>query len=145
VFTARYALSPYIKQIRFVFKGLIWGETRLASWPKLAILLHSYMHVRINQGKINWRCSLTDAEDGRTTWRPSPGPNNPVTDCQAVWTSWRNLNTAVSVALWLPLLQQTGCVLCRDWRPYKLHTTLQFYLTHNTGRFQYKGQSFKDV
>jgi diacylglycerol kinase len=23
VFTARYALSPYIKQIRFVFKGLI--------------------------------------------------------------------------------------------------------------------------
>jgi ribosomal protein S19 len=24
VFTARYALSPYIKQIRFVFKGLMW-------------------------------------------------------------------------------------------------------------------------
>jgi hypothetical protein len=24
VFTARYALSPYIKQIRFVFKGLIF-------------------------------------------------------------------------------------------------------------------------
>jgi hypothetical protein len=24
VFTARYALSPYIKQIRFVFKGLIY-------------------------------------------------------------------------------------------------------------------------
>jgi hypothetical protein len=23
VFTARYALSPYIKQIRFVFKGLV--------------------------------------------------------------------------------------------------------------------------
>jgi hypothetical protein len=23
VFTARYALSPYIKEIRFVFKGLI--------------------------------------------------------------------------------------------------------------------------
>jgi hypothetical protein len=28
VFTARYALSPYIKQIRFVFKGLI----RFAYW-----------------------------------------------------------------------------------------------------------------
>jgi hypothetical protein len=27
VFTARYALSPYIKQIRFAFKGLIAGET----------------------------------------------------------------------------------------------------------------------
>jgi hypothetical protein len=25
VFTARYALSPYIKQIRFVFKGLTGG------------------------------------------------------------------------------------------------------------------------
>jgi hypothetical protein len=26
VFTARYALSPYIKQIRFVFKGLNWNR-----------------------------------------------------------------------------------------------------------------------
>jgi hypothetical protein len=26
VFTARYALSPYIKQIRFVFKGLKIGD-----------------------------------------------------------------------------------------------------------------------
>jgi hypothetical protein len=29
VFTARYALSPYIKQIRFVFKGLRKEERRL--------------------------------------------------------------------------------------------------------------------
>jgi hypothetical protein len=28
VFTARYALSPYIKQIRFVFKGLIITHLR---------------------------------------------------------------------------------------------------------------------
>jgi hypothetical protein len=28
VFTARYALSPYIKQIRFVFKGLIHTRNR---------------------------------------------------------------------------------------------------------------------
>jgi hypothetical protein len=27
VFTARYALSPYIKQIRFVFKGLWWRQS----------------------------------------------------------------------------------------------------------------------
>jgi hypothetical protein len=27
VFTARYALSPYVKQIHFVFKGLIYQET----------------------------------------------------------------------------------------------------------------------
>jgi hypothetical protein len=26
VFTARYALSPYIKQVRFVFKGLIQNQ-----------------------------------------------------------------------------------------------------------------------
>jgi hypothetical protein len=30
VFTARYALSPYIKQIRFVFKGLILDHS--TSW-----------------------------------------------------------------------------------------------------------------
>jgi hypothetical protein len=29
VFTARYALSPYVKQIRFVFKGSIFRETPL--------------------------------------------------------------------------------------------------------------------
>jgi hypothetical protein len=28
VFTARYALSPYMKQIRFVFKELIFDKTR---------------------------------------------------------------------------------------------------------------------
>jgi hypothetical protein len=28
VFTARYALSPYIKQIRFVFKGIIMSLKR---------------------------------------------------------------------------------------------------------------------
>jgi hypothetical protein len=31
VFTARYALSPYIKQIRFVFEGLIESENRTVS------------------------------------------------------------------------------------------------------------------
>jgi hypothetical protein len=31
VFTARYALSPYIKQIRFIFKGLIYGSPEVLS------------------------------------------------------------------------------------------------------------------
>jgi hypothetical protein len=31
VFTARYALSPYIKQIGFVFKGLIWRPKKFSS------------------------------------------------------------------------------------------------------------------
>jgi hypothetical protein len=35
VFTARYALSPYIKQIRFVFKGLMWAGI----WRPLCRLL----------------------------------------------------------------------------------------------------------
>jgi hypothetical protein len=33
VFTARYALSPHIKQIRFVFKGLIYVNIFLAEKP----------------------------------------------------------------------------------------------------------------
>jgi hypothetical protein len=37
VFTARYALSPYIKQIRFVFKGLmpsssVWSNSKRSAW-----------------------------------------------------------------------------------------------------------------
>jgi hypothetical protein len=31
VFTARYALSPYVKQIRFVFKGLKWAWNSVES------------------------------------------------------------------------------------------------------------------
>jgi hypothetical protein len=38
VFTARYALSPYIKQIRFVFKGLIQG----GEGPQYRIFLSSF-------------------------------------------------------------------------------------------------------
>jgi hypothetical protein len=36
VFTARYALSPYIKQIRFVFKGLTEGISSQWHGPSLA-------------------------------------------------------------------------------------------------------------
>jgi hypothetical protein len=32
VFTARYALSPYIKQIRFVFKGLITNNSKFIEY-----------------------------------------------------------------------------------------------------------------
>jgi hypothetical protein len=34
VFTARYALSPYIKQIRFVFKGLMRCYAQVWMKPK---------------------------------------------------------------------------------------------------------------
>jgi hypothetical protein len=40
VFTARYALSPYIKQIRFVFKGLV--IFRFLFLPSLAICLFNF-------------------------------------------------------------------------------------------------------
>jgi hypothetical protein len=42
VFTARYALSPYIKQICFVFKGLIWKTAFRAplKQPKLHFLIY---------------------------------------------------------------------------------------------------------
>jgi hypothetical protein len=41
VFTARYALSPYIKQTRFVFKGLIrcvWYRMGLSGWSDYSSL-----------------------------------------------------------------------------------------------------------
>jgi DNA gyrase/topoisomerase IV subunit B len=38
VFTARYALSPYIKQIRFVFKGLITAISQHVSASSHAII-----------------------------------------------------------------------------------------------------------
>jgi hypothetical protein len=40
VFTARYALSPYIKQIRFVFKGL--NSAEFAHSFYLCILCHAH-------------------------------------------------------------------------------------------------------
>jgi hypothetical protein len=45
VFTARYALSPYIKQIRFVFKGLMFkpGSTQSKQWT-----LNGYMYITGN-------------------------------------------------------------------------------------------------
>jgi hypothetical protein len=48
VFTARYALSPYIKQIRFVFKGLIFvfffchKEYICLMWSSVEMRLWSY-------------------------------------------------------------------------------------------------------
>jgi hypothetical protein len=37
MFTARYALSPYIKQIRFVFKGLIFKPSPYDTIPKVRV------------------------------------------------------------------------------------------------------------
>jgi hypothetical protein len=39
VFTARYGLSPYIKQIRFVLKGLIWLIYRICNLAIVVVLL----------------------------------------------------------------------------------------------------------
>jgi hypothetical protein len=49
VFTARYALSPYIKQIRFVFKGLILttmvvGDTYGSCQRQESVSLHDISH-----------------------------------------------------------------------------------------------------
>jgi hypothetical protein len=42
VFTARYALSPYIKQIRFVFKGLMQAPNPLTIFTSAAVGAVSY-------------------------------------------------------------------------------------------------------
>jgi hypothetical protein len=52
VFTARYALSPYLKQIRFVFKGLIsfkFEITRLRSLKNYTSYIYLFIDARICQ------------------------------------------------------------------------------------------------
>jgi hypothetical protein len=55
VFTARYALSPYIKQIRFVFKGLIIKILSLycVETASFFVILFYYMP------QVNKRCLCT--------------------------------------------------------------------------------------
>jgi hypothetical protein len=47
VFTARYALSPYIKQIRFAFKGL-------TEYPK-GFISHGYFELAIGVKSVSQR------------------------------------------------------------------------------------------
>jgi hypothetical protein len=60
VFTARYALSPYIKRIRFVFKGVIW-VFKAVPWlrrllavlsPRKSVLEPMSDHVRFVVNKV---------------------------------------------------------------------------------------------
>jgi hypothetical protein len=45
VFTARYALSPYIKQTRFVFKGLIGTGGLSRGWGSRVVKLTTHLHL----------------------------------------------------------------------------------------------------
>jgi hypothetical protein len=46
VFTARYALSPYIKQIRFVFTGLMdYKPAHILLYALISTMLVPYLHV----------------------------------------------------------------------------------------------------
>jgi hypothetical protein len=62
VFTARYALSPYIKQIRFVFKGL-----------KIAMRLRrkTEAYVEVNFYYRTSRLRILPAESVQGKWQPS--------------------------------------------------------------------------
>jgi hypothetical protein len=44
VFTARYALSPYIKQIRFVFNGLIKANNYLTVCSRISFTRKALLH-----------------------------------------------------------------------------------------------------
>jgi hypothetical protein len=60
VFTARYALSPYIKQIRFVFKGLkCWYDGRFLSCGYLEKL----------QSNFRWRRFPLNIQASQHCWR----------------------------------------------------------------------------
>jgi hypothetical protein len=52
VFTARYALSPYIKQICFVFKGLIWS----VGMPTRLTAFQNRLRVKTNRTNIPYSC-----------------------------------------------------------------------------------------
>jgi hypothetical protein len=54
VFTARYALSPYIKQIRFVFKGLILVFQDSYHLFPFALLFSSFLHLMLIRSPFLW-------------------------------------------------------------------------------------------
>jgi hypothetical protein len=58
VFTARYARSPYIKQIRFVFKGLIYNRHYFLTDGLIVRRpnLNAFTYKRIS-ASTRWRCS----------------------------------------------------------------------------------------
>jgi hypothetical protein len=45
VFTARYAMSPYIEQIRVVFKGLISGAAKVLTIPKMLRKFQAFIFI----------------------------------------------------------------------------------------------------
>jgi hypothetical protein len=64
VFTARYALSPYIKQIRFVFKGLMQGDFSRQIFEESSNIKY---HENPPRGSRVDPCWRTDTQtDGRT-------------------------------------------------------------------------------
>jgi hypothetical protein len=80
VFTARYALSPYIKQIRFVFKGLWWkcidslfnqetwrrdgGDRGTGVWMGLGARLDIFERIKIS-------CCCWESNPGSSSQKPS--------------------------------------------------------------------------
>jgi hypothetical protein len=76
VFTARYALSPYIKQIRFVFKGLNWSCAvrpfivttvlfqRTTGWATLSILTSHVLLLLLVQLSLCLSMHLTMKRNG---------------------------------------------------------------------------------
>jgi hypothetical protein len=72
VFTARYALSPYIKQIRFVFKGLIRLHRR--NWSILGALNSLDQDVKVIVNRLRVIMSVNNygnksAEVKVTVWK----------------------------------------------------------------------------
>jgi hypothetical protein len=57
VFTARYALSPYIKQTRFVFKGLISTDVPYAALLRKYILPEDGRIVTVETCRTLYKCN----------------------------------------------------------------------------------------
>jgi hypothetical protein len=63
VFTARYALSPHIKQIRFVFKGLIKDRTKMTTKIFVALKAMIGKMVRRMWRHVVWYLSNDNSEE----------------------------------------------------------------------------------
>jgi hypothetical protein len=68
VLTARYALSPYIKQIRFVFKGLNTVCHAAAERGSLEALWRWAMKVQLKPGQSRNKSLAALTKFEKTTW-----------------------------------------------------------------------------
>jgi hypothetical protein len=98
MFTARYALSPYIKQTRFVFKGIILVECRSLS-SKLSLVA-----------------------DQSSTIHSSNSSTSNVYWCSQILAQTRIERANVALYICYTLIMNTGYKLCANYTNLTKHS-----------------------